>query len=46
MGNYEKCNLIRPVKLEKICEESWVDIRKQVKDITDSTLVNPLSILD
>ncbi|XP_044034483.1 coiled-coil domain-containing protein 78 isoform X2 [Siniperca chuatsi] len=28
-----------PANLEQICEESWSDIRKQLKEITDSTLV-------
>lgn len=46
--SYEKCNFIRPAKLEQICEESWSDIRKQLREITDSTLVNkavsPLNI--
>ncbi|XP_018537336.1 coiled-coil domain-containing protein 78 [Lates calcarifer] len=28
-----------PAKLEQICEESWLDMRTQLKEITDSTLV-------
>uniref|UniRef100_A0A4W6G0Z2 Coiled-coil domain containing 78 n=1 Tax=Lates calcarifer TaxID=8187 RepID=A0A4W6G0Z2_LATCA len=36
---YDKCNFIRPAKLEQICEESWLDMRTQLKEITDSTLV-------
>ena len=38
--NYEICNFIRPAKLEQICEESWSDIRKQLREITGSALVN------
>lgn len=37
---YELCNFIRPAKLEQIREESWSDIQKQLKEMTDSTLVN------
>ncbi|XP_041819327.1 coiled-coil domain-containing protein 78 [Chelmon rostratus] len=29
----------QPAVLEEICEESWSDIRKQLREITDSTLV-------
>lgn len=39
-NNYEKCNFIRLAKLEHIREESWSDIRKQLREITDSLLVN------
>lgn len=38
--NYEICNFIRPAKLEQICEESWSDIRKQLRESTGATLVN------
>lgn len=30
---------IRPEKVEHICEDSWMNIRKQLKEITDSSLV-------
>ncbi|KAG8009126.1 Coiled-coil domain-containing protein 78 [Nibea albiflora] len=36
---YELCNFIRPAKLEQIREESWSDIQKQLKEMTESALV-------
>ncbi|XP_051273988.1 coiled-coil domain-containing protein 78 isoform X1 [Dicentrarchus labrax] len=32
-------SLQEPSKLKEICEESWSDIRKQLREMTDSTLV-------
>lgn len=37
---YEICNFIRLAKPEQICEESWWDIRKQLREISDSNTVN------
>ncbi|KAM9336628.1 LOW QUALITY PROTEIN: coiled-coil domain-containing protein 78 [Symphorus nematophorus] len=34
-----KTAALKPAKLEEICEESWLDIRKQLREITGSTLV-------
>ncbi|XP_041670777.1 coiled-coil domain-containing protein 78 isoform X2 [Cheilinus undulatus] len=34
----ESCQ--KPAKLQQICEESWSDVRKQLKQVTDSTLVS------
>ena len=31
---------MRPAKVEQVCEECRSDIRKQLRHITDSTLVN------
>ncbi|XP_069547376.1 coiled-coil domain-containing protein 78 [Brachyistius frenatus] len=35
----ENLNCHEPAKLEQICGESWLDMRKQLREITDSTLV-------
>lgn len=39
-GVMENLTFIRPENVEQTGEESWTDVRKQLKDITDSTLVN------
>ncbi|KAK2820256.1 hypothetical protein Q5P01_023215 [Channa striata] len=35
----QKCNCRQLEEMEQICEVSWLDVRKQLKEITDSTLV-------
>ncbi|KAM6963458.1 coiled-coil domain-containing protein 78 [Tautogolabrus adspersus] len=37
---YNHTGIVLPAKLQQICEESWSDVRKQLKQITDSTLVS------